>query len=1255
MPSEILDIVVRQRGARKVARDIGTIGVAATSSRNALRGLQTSLNRTQQAMNKAKGATTAATGALRGLGAAGVGAKRSLTALGTGVALVGGAITAALVKPLKGAINAAADFEQAMNLTGVLTRVDRVSTAFADMEAKAKDLGLTTQFTATQAAEGMQFLAKAGFEAQQVIDAIEPSLNLAAAANVGMAEAADMATNIIKGYRQEVEDLPRSIDILASAFTSSNTDIQELSKAFRDAGPIAVEFGQRFEDVASIISALADAGIKSQKAGIALRRIMINLQKDASKSTSVLRELGISIVEVGTDGVERFRPLQDIFIDIANSSATGTQKIDLFGARALAAAGILNNSADSLERFADSIANDVGRAAEVGAARLKGFRGAMTLLNSALEGLGIAIAESGLLDFLIGLIKSVTGFVRAMADLPKPIKSVLGAMLAFTAVVSALLLKIGLLIVAIAVLKSAGFPGFIAVIGRATTALKAFSVALLTTPVGLVVVAIAALIGILFALRNETIVWGDQVFTIGDLVVATWDTIVEAVTFAWDWWGKFFSDTIAGLGDWKDSLKTTLRFVQAFLNAVIAIPIVVGRVILSAFNLVAKPLAAFISGVVDAIRDIPKLVKGAFTGEDILGSITKPFVDAYNEVKIEGEDLVNDLGDILTFDYLGEAGKGVLTLLDAFDITDKAHARFLERLKKRQAAARPEAPGAGDAGRPPPGTTLPPGLGEEEIKARSEAYVDLVKSMLDLTSAEERLREAEITLRKAVEAGVVSAENANRVYQYLASQVFRDLENALFPVNEALKDQADQLRELNTAAEAAGISSERLAKAQAKVRENFEKSLVAMEDYQESLSSAEALQAGVVEGINQFGESLGTAFSNIADLVEGVMDKSMDAIHEFVTTGKFNFREFALSVIADIQKVILKLLALQVIGAFKNRDEFGGGISGFFGGLAKGDFTGFDRFGIPGAEEKAAEIAGQATEMGTQTNPLYMLGANSPDHPLATTLTDPEAPGIVSLRDAFTTSIKKANTLNIEKVTETNSILDSMLTQLQTMSTGGIGGLGSEAATDAINAGTEATVGGLGDVIHNGQTNAEQMQDAIGRGSGDTISEIGKSGREIVSAIVAGRGGKGSTAFNIVSLALKLVGGLMGGAGGAAAGAGGSVIGAAGSAGNANYLSTATDFTGGGFAKGGTIPSGQARNAFLVGERGPELFSPGRAGTVFPNNMLEMMSQPPEIKLQVVNVDDPTSIPEAMGTREGEKAVLNVIQRNRGRLREILA
>lgn len=1256
MASEILDIVVRQKGARKVARDIATIGISATSANNALKGLQTTLGKTKNAMAAVKGQTQAATGAMRGLGATAGGVKRSLTALGTGVALVGGAITAALVKPLKGAIDAAADFEQAMNLTGVLTRVDRVSQAFVDMSNKAKDLGLTTQFTATQAAEGMQFLAKAGFEAQQVIGAIEPSLNLAAAANVGMAEAADMATNIIKGYGQEVKDLPRSIDILASAFTSSNTDIQELSKAFRDAGPIALRFGQRFEDVAAVVASLADAGIKSQKAGIALRRIMINLEKDAAKSNSTLRELGISITEIGADGIERFRSLQDIFIDISNSSATGAQRIDLFGARALAAAGIIDSASGSIEAYADAIANDMGRAQEVGAARLKGFRGAMTLLRSALEGLGIAIAESGLLDWVTGLAKAATSLVRAMAGLPKPVKTVIGAFGAIVAILAVVTLKVGLLMIAVSILAAAGLPSLTAALGTAAGALKVFALFFVTNPIGLFITAVVAAIGIIYSLRNEVITFGDNVFTVGDLVVVTWEAIVDIIIYAWDWWGKFFSDTTAGLGEWKDNLKTTLRFIQAFLNAVIAIPIAVGRMILAALNVIAKPLAAFVSGVVDSIRDIPNMVKGAFTGKEILASITKPFVDAYNEVKIEGEDLVNDLGDILTFDYLGEAGKGVLTLLDGFDLTEKAHAKFLERIQKRQKehAAANAPPGTGTGGRPPPGDVTPPGLGAEEIKSRAEAYVELIKSMLDLTSAETRLREAEITLNKAVEASIISAEEKSRVFQYLASQVYRDLENALFPVNDALKEQNDKLRELKTAAEAAGISDERLAKAQAKVREEFEKSVVALEDYQKGLTLVESLQAGTVEGINQFGESLGTAFSNISDLVEDTMGKGMDAIHEFVTTGKFNFREFALSVISDIQKVILKLLALQVIGAFKNRDEFGGGIGGFFGGLAKGEFTGFDRFGVPGAEEKAKELAGQGTEMGTQTNPLYTLASNTKDNPLATTLTDPEAPGIVSLREAFEASIKKANTLSIEKVTETNSILNAMLGQLQTQGLGAGGGLGGiGATTDAVNAGTDATVGTLGDVIHGGQTNAEQMQDALNRGSGDTVSEIGKSGREIVSAIVAGKGGKASTAFSIVSFALKLVGGLMGGAGGAAAGAAGGVIGAgAGGAGggtiNANYVDTIQPTP---RAAGGPVSS---RGSFLVGERGPELFSPGRRGFVSSSRMTDAMMQPPEIKVSVVNVDDPTSIPEAMGSREGEKAVLNVIQRNRGRLREIL-
>lgn len=1232
MAAEILDIVVRQKGARKVARDIATIGIAAKSSQTSLRALQTTLDTTKNKLAAMKGQTTAAGAAMKGFGASAAGAKRSLTALGTGVALVGGAIAAALTRPLRGAISATADFQQAMNLTGVLVQVDRTSTEFKKLEESAKELGLTTQFTATQAAEGMQFLGKAGLDWNEVLDSIGPTTNVAAAAQLDMGKAADLTTNILRGFRQEVKDLPRAIDILAATFTSSNTDIQELAKAFRDAGPIAVSFGQKFEDVAAVLASLADAGIKSQKSGIALRRIMINLQDDADKTNSVLRRLGISIFEVGEDGVKRFRPLSDIFIDIANSSATGTEKIDLFGARALAASQIIELSAEGMDAYAKSISEATGRALEVGSARLKGFWGQVRLLKSAFESLGIAIVESGLLPFLEKLVQKTTRAVRAIANLPKPILSVIGFALALAAALATVTLQVGLLVIAVGVLKGSGaLLGVTSVLGSVTAALKTFTLFLLTNPIGIFIVAIGAAIAILYAMRNELITFGDKTFTLGDLMIATWEAIVDVLKSAKDWfvdlfdsasesWDNFFGDTNASLVGFGADLKSVLNLVKAFLNAIISIPILLGRVVLAALNVMAKPAAAFISGIVDLIRDIPSMVKGAFTGKDILESITKPFVDAFNEVKIEGEDLVNDLGGIITTDYLGEAGDVLLTILDGFEITDRAHQRYIDRLKKRQADAAADAAAASKTlgGE---GTVTDPGLGVEEIKSRAQALADLLESMIDLTAAEKKLQDAGMLLRKSFEADITTAESANLIYQFLANQTFQELERSLFPVNEELKKQNDQLRELKKVADAAGISDERLAKAQDRVRESAEKAVLALEDFQESLSATDALQMGMIEGVNQFGESLGNAFTNIRDLTESTLNSSMDAIHEFVSTGKLDFREFALSVIGDIQKVILKLMVLQTLGAFEAKEEFGGGIGGFLKAFTEEDFTGFERFKT-GAEEKAQEgIAGP--ELGSSvTNPLYANVSNTAETPVYATLSDPEMPALVSVREAIVEATRKGAQSQIDQLMIINTTLQNISASV---SQGGLGGQtpGIESNTEAVFQTGEATLGGLTDVMSRADLNSREVSDTTAAGFNANIGAIGQGSMNIVNALIAGD--KKSAITGVLGLAMTVVGGMAGGGGGGAA------------------------------QHGANIGPSQVGQSFLVGETGPEMFAPPRTGRIIPNDQLAGMSAPPEVNVQVVNVDDPTSIPEAMGTREGEKAILNVITRNRGKLRETLA
>lgn len=169
-----------------------------------------------------------------------------LKTLGRGLTSAGKAMTLGLTAPI-GAMGVAVlkiggDFQKSMN------RVSALSGATGrDLErltGLARELGATTVFSASQAAEGMSFLAMAGLEVNQIYDAMPATLELAAAAQLGLADSADIVTNILTGFGMPVDQLGNSVDVLTTAFISANTDLRQLGDAMAYAGPVASGLGR---------------------------------------------------------------------------------------------------------------------------------------------------------------------------------------------------------------------------------------------------------------------------------------------------------------------------------------------------------------------------------------------------------------------------------------------------------------------------------------------------------------------------------------------------------------------------------------------------------------------------------------------------------------------------------------------------------------------------------------------------------------------------------------------------------------------------------------------------------------------------------------------------------------------------------------------------------------------------------------------------------------------------------------------------
>jgi len=367
------------------------------------------------------------------------------------------------------ALKVGGDFEQGMN------QVRAVSGATGDqfeaLREQAKELGRTTQFSASQAAEGMSFLAMAGFEANEILGAMPATLQLAAAGQLELGEAADIASNILTGYRMTTEELTHANDVLVKTFTSTNTNLQQLGEAFKFVAPVASAAGMQFEEASAAIGLMGNAGLQASLAGTALKGAISRLLSPTSEAAEIMERLGINALDSSGD----LLPLVNIVGQLEDSGAKTADMLEIFGLRAgPGMSALVSQGSEALRELTEELENSGGTAERIGKVQMEGFNGAMRRMKSALEGAAIAVSESGLLEMFESLINVLAKGAQAFSELPGPVKTAIVAIAGLAAAIGPLLIAMGLLV-------TIG-PN----VGIALT--------LAMGPVGLIIVAIAGLV-----------------------------------------------------------------------------------------------------------------------------------------------------------------------------------------------------------------------------------------------------------------------------------------------------------------------------------------------------------------------------------------------------------------------------------------------------------------------------------------------------------------------------------------------------------------------------------------------------------------------------------------------------------------------------------------------------------------------------------------------------------------------------------------
>jgi len=307
------------------------------------------------------------------------------------------------------AIRSAVRFQSAMNMVGAVANA--TGKEFDRLQTQAMDLGRTTQFTAVQAAQGMQFLAMAGLRTNEIVGAMPRVLELAASAQMDLGQSANIVTNIMKGFGLETKDLARVNDVLVNAFTNSNVDLAMLGQTMKFVGPVMKSMGQDLETAAATAGMLGNAGIQGSMAGTSMRQGMLSLASPTKKATKLMKKHGVQIFRMKDGTLDLIKTLKGF-----KKAGFGIEDIaKIVDKRAAPAFQVLMDSIDFLPDFIEKL-RTTGTAARVAEAQMKGLPGAFRALKSAWEGLSISMVKGDVSGGLGNLVWGMTDFLRKSSE-----------------------------------------------------------------------------------------------------------------------------------------------------------------------------------------------------------------------------------------------------------------------------------------------------------------------------------------------------------------------------------------------------------------------------------------------------------------------------------------------------------------------------------------------------------------------------------------------------------------------------------------------------------------------------------------------------------------------------------------------------------------------------------------------------------------------------------------------------------------------
>ncbi|WP_342080009.1 phage tail tape measure protein [Enterococcus faecium] len=482
------------------------------------------------------------------------------TAVGKVMQGTGAAMTKYITTPLIGVGVAAAkvggDFEAQMS------RVKAISGAtgdtFEQMKQQAIDLGAKTAFSAKESAAGMENLASAGFSAQEIMKAMPGLLDLAAVSGGDVALASENTATALRGFGLEASEAGHVADVFARAAADTNAEVGDMGEALKYVAPVANSMGISLEETAAAIGIMSDAGIKGSQAGTTLRGALSRLARPTKAMQDTMDNLGVSFYDA--DGKMKPLKTQVELLKKAFEGLTPEQQqnalVTLYGQESLSGMmALIDKGPDTLGKLTKSLKDSDGAADDMARTMQDNMNSSIEQMFGAFESAAIVIQKI-LAPSIKKVADAISGLVEKFVSAPESTQRLVVAIGAIAIAIGPVLYALGMLVKAFQTMKVG-----LGVLGNGISLFKKLGSAIgfLTSPVGLVIAAVALLVVGFIYLWNTSEDFRNFWIGLWEGIKSAVSSAVEWIQNAWKSTGEWFNNLWKSIKEGADNVWTTIQ------------------------------------------------------------------------------------------------------------------------------------------------------------------------------------------------------------------------------------------------------------------------------------------------------------------------------------------------------------------------------------------------------------------------------------------------------------------------------------------------------------------------------------------------------------------------------------------------------------------------------------------------------------------------------------------------------------------------